>query len=510
VADHRETEDTYDIDATATLPRFDSLTAVASVAEPVRHDLVATYYDTTDLTLASEGVTIVRRTGGEAPGWHLQLADTAAQHSVRAPLNRATRTVPKQLRSVVLGLVREAPLRPVANVRTHREVHRLLDEAGRVLVEVSDDHFETDIPPLGSHHASTATWRVWKMEPVDGDGSLLEATAALLRHAGALPSSTSSTLAWALADRLPETPQAIPALPRKKKAPAADVVQAWLSRQVAEVRRLDPLVRLDVRYSVHRMRVAIRRLRSALATFRPLLDRDATDPVRGELRWLAHVLGPARDAEVMHERLTRRVTAEPPENVRGPVLARINREMRERYRQAHAQAMETMGSQRYFALLDRLDDLAAGPPFTDLAQGRACDVLPDRVRRDWNRLERQVAIVAETDDPTERADRLHDARKAAKRARYAAEPLSRLYRRDTRRFVKAAKELQSVLGEHHDSIVTQERLYELADRAAVEGENAFTYGVLHAREQATTTESELRFGRRWRAASDTRLRAWLS
>jgi hypothetical protein len=67
-----------------------------------------------------------------------------------------------------------------------------------------------------------------------------------------------------------------------------------------------------------------------------------------------------------------------------------------------------------------------------------------------------------------------------------------------------------VLGEHHDSIVSHERLLQLADRAAAEGENAFTYGVLHAREQAATSQAALRFGRTWNAASAKKLRAWLS
>ena len=67
-----------------------------------------------------------------------------------------------------------------------------------------------------------------------------------------------------------------------------------------------PQVRLGIEDSVHRMRVASRRLRSALATFRPLFDREVGDRLREELKWLGGVLGPARDAEVMHERLRSR------------------------------------------------------------------------------------------------------------------------------------------------------------------------------------------------------------
>ncbi|MGC4855771.1 CHAD domain-containing protein [Micromonospora sp. DT4] len=57
--------------------------------------------------------------------------------------------------------------------------------------------------------------------------------------------------------------------------------------------------------------VACRRLRSDLRTFRPLVRRSWARPLRDELRWLAGVLGEARDAEVLRERLRRTATADP-------------------------------------------------------------------------------------------------------------------------------------------------------------------------------------------------------
>ena len=83
------------------------------------------------------------------------------------------------------------------------------------------------------------------------------------------------------------------------------------------------------------MRVATRRLRSALATFRPLLDREQTEPLREELKWIAGMLGAARDAEVMQERLTGLLSEQPVELVIGPVQQHIDRELRTAYRTAH-------------------------------------------------------------------------------------------------------------------------------------------------------------------------------
>jgi CHAD domain-containing protein len=132
------------------------------------------------------------------------------------------------------------------------------------------------------------------------------------------------------------------------------------------------------------------------------------------------------------------------------------------------------------------------------------------VNREWKRLARRVSAVSETDDPVERDVRLHAVRKAAKRARYAAEPMVPLYGDDAASFVRATKTIQTVLGDHQDAVVAQPRLREMADRAAAAGENAFTFGVLDTREEALAARTAATFEDTWRAASRKRLRAWLS
>lgn len=296
---------------------------------------------------------------------------------------------------------------------------------------------------------------------------------------------------------------------RDVKHPAAHVVRARLAEQAARVRRLDPLVRAGEPDSVHAMRVALRRLRSALATWRPLLDRDLTEPLRAELRWLADQLGGARDAEVTHARLRDAAVRQRREALRGPVLERLDADLRERTAAAHEAAVTALRSDRHRALLDALTRLAADPPLTERADAPAGEVLPGRVRREWKRLKRRVSAAEDVDDPAERAALLHEVRKAAKRLRYAAEPLVGLYGRDARRLVRAAKRVQSALGEHHDAVVARAHLGEAAERAAADGEDTFTYGVLYAGEGVAATEAEADFRRRWRAASRKRLRRWL-
>ncbi len=269
-------------------------------------------------------------------------------------------------------------------------------------------------------------------------------------------------------------------------------------------------MRIDAPDAVHTMRVAVRRLRNALATCRPLLVREQTEPIRDELKWLAAELGVPRDAEVMRERLEERLAEEPPEVVRGAGYRRMDEEMRTDYAQAREGMLEALGSDRYLSLLDRLDDLVADPPWSDKAAEPVHSVLRARVRHDYKRLVGRVELAEETEDPREREHRLHDARKATKRVRYAAETLTGIYGKPARRFVKAMKRVQSRLGDHHDAFVTRARLRELGDEAARTGDNAFVFGVLHAREERALVATDDEFAREWRKASKKKRRRWLS
>ena len=93
-------------------------------------------------------------------------------------------------------------------------------------------------------------------------------------------------------------------------SPAGAVVAAYLGEQVGRILSQDVLVRVDDPDSVHTMRVATRRLRSALKTFRPLFVPEERRLLRAELRWLAAELGAARDADVIRERLLGAIDAE--------------------------------------------------------------------------------------------------------------------------------------------------------------------------------------------------------
>ena len=491
-----EIEDKYDVAEDTVLPGLTGLRGVADVAGPVVDELEATYFDTRDLALARAGITLRRRTGGSDAGWHLKLPVPQGRHEVRVSLERSVGTVPKPLRLKVAALVRDESLVPVATIRTRRTTYRLLDDEASVLAEVSDDRVRAD----------GLAWREWEVERAGGGRKLLKAVAAALTAAGARPAEASSKLERALGQVLP--PPAPGPRPRKQ-GPARDVVLSYLSAQVAEVRRNDPLVRCDLPDAIHAMRVATRRLRSALATFRPLVDREVTDPLRDELRWLNRALGPARDTEVMHARLRAMLADEPAGLTRGRARQHVDRELRADYRRTFADAVAALASPRYFALLDSLDELVASPPWTGPASKPARKLLPGLVRRDWKRLRRRVKRAAASETPDQREERLHDVRKAARRARYAAESVEPLCGKDARRFAKLLKRLQSVLGDHHDTVVTRDRLRDLATSASRSGLDSFTFGVLHVRAEAGEADLERTYRAAWHDAARRRNRRWL-
>ena len=278
--------------------------------------------------------------------------------------------------------------------------------------------------------------------------------------------------------------------PLTRHPSAAEVVLAYLRDQAAAIARYDPLVRRDEPDAVHQMRVATRRARSALQAFGGIIDSEATRPLCEELKWLAVTLGQARDTEVMLDRLKASLAGIPPALVAGPVEARITAYFTAELAQAGNTAVAALDGRRYRRLRDDLDGLLVRPPLTPVAERRAGEVLAKPVRQAGRRLLRALASVPEAED---RDAALHEARKAAKRARYAAEAAVPALSGAASRQAAAAKDLQQVLGDHHDSVVARTVLLDLAGKARKAGEDTFTYGLMYQRQadQAASMEQAL-------------------
>lgn len=502
--DYAETERKYDVDDSAAVPLSDGDTdpRVGAVAEV---QLDAVYFDTPGLDLHRRGITLRRRTGGDDEGWHVKIPRGPDERTeTRHPLGRAVRAVPRKVVDPVRAIVRDQPLVPVAAVTTHRTAYTLLGGDGPVAT-LCDDHVSGQW--LLADQDGQA-WREWELEVVEGQPrSLFASIEPILLDAGARRANHASKLdrvvAPQLRDRAPEEPK------RDRQGSLSALLRNRLVQQISALHEQDAAVRTGSPEGVHRMRIAARRLRSALTTAKPLFE-EAPEDLRGELRWLGQVLSPARDAQVVRERLQAGLEAEPGELVLGPARSRLRIELGQEQKEALANAREALDSTRYYRLLDALDALGADLPLAPAAHAQARSVLGDLVRRDAKRLHRAVLAIAESD--TDGRDlALHEARKKAKRLRYAAELAMPAGGRRAKKLAKRAKAVQQALGQHQDTVVARQRLRQLGAQSFLHGENGFTFGLLHGVERLRAEQAEQEFQNAWAQMPQPRTAAgWVS
>ncbi|MFE2725347.1 CHAD domain-containing protein [Kitasatospora sp. NPDC059327] len=277
------------------------------------------------------------------------------------------------------------------------------------------------------------------------------------------------------------------------------VVLDRIGEQAAVLAGLDEAVRADEPDAVHRMRVACRRLRSALRTYRRLFAPGATDELVAELRWLGAALGRARDREVLGERLAARARELPEPCGPERIAQLLERWARAEYRRVRPEVVAALDSPRRRALADGLAALLAAPPL----RGRAGRAAVPELARVAAREQRRTAerIRSATAAGPGRAAALHEARKAAKRARYAGETAGPVAGRAARRYVERMKAVQEVLGEHQDAVVAAVAVRE---RAAGSGEE-FGYGVLYGLELAAAGAARAELPAVWARASGREL-----
>ncbi|MFD7817260.1 CHAD domain-containing protein [Streptomyces sp. NPDC059785] len=473
-------------------PDLSGVPGVADVIDKGITRLDATYYDTADQRLAADSLTLRRRTGGDDAGWHLKLpvAD-GVRDEIHAPLSE---TVPDRLTALARSRIRDAELVALVRLATSRHVHELVDGEGSPLAEVSLDRVRAERLHGG---ADTAEWTEIEIELADGqDPAFLDKAGKHLRKAGLHRSASPSKLAKALAETGSRTK------PRKHEhaepVTAGDHVLAYLRAQRHAVIELDPAVRLDAPDSVHRMRVATRRMRSTFRSFGNVLDRAVTTPVAVELKWLAGELGVDRDHEVLTERFTEALDALPRPLLSGPVRNRLRAWSTARGGDSRRRLLAVLDSKRYLDLLAALDRLLAEPPLREAAAAKPHKVLAAAVRKDFEKVAALVEHALDLPSGGDRDVAMHEARKKAKRTRYAAEAATPALGKPAKALTKAVKSLQNLLGEHQDSVMARESLRELADQAHAAGESTFTFGVLYGREEQRAAVAEAGLPGTWK------------
>jgi CHAD domain-containing protein len=250
--------------------------------------------------------------------------------------------------------------------------------------------------------------------------------------------------------------------------------------------------------AIHQARVATRRLRSDLRTFEPFLDERFAAQLRGELRWLGADLGAVRDIEVMRDRLRGHAASLPVAEADAVnyVLRRLDADREA----ARSTLLTSMRTSRYAQLREALADAALYPQF---AASPPDLTLTEVIHKRWRKLKHAQRKLGH--EPAD--DALHNIRIRAKRCRYAAEACVPALGRPATKFAKAMADVQDVLGEHHDAVVSLAWLAKTAPECTT-GE-AYALGRLAEIEHAAADDSRDEFRGVWKRARDKKLRRFL-
>src|SRR4051794_32478182 len=344
------------------------------------------YHDTPSRSLARSGITLRRRTERGRSLWQLKLPRDDARLELEEP---GGPTLPDALRMLLHAHLRNAPVAPVAELRTHRHGQ---------LVGVNGNSAEVTIDEVTIMDARRVLAEFSEIE-VEGEPAAVRSIVKQLQKAGA----TAAAL----------TPKLFRALPFPERPAEQSPFETFRERMLDQLHAIlanDPGIRLGGDdENVHQMRVATRRARALLRAGVPLYTGDV-ELLSTELKWLTAVLGKVRDLDVLLAHLGEQVeTLAPPDARAAKQLLRGLRRKRTRARRTLLNALE---SERYSALLDGFEAAVAA-----LEAAPDAPTLGRLAERELKKLRRQARAV----DPDPPDEQLHDLRKRGKRVRYAYE-----------------------------------------------------------------------------------------
>ena len=235
------------------------------------------------------------------------------------------------------------------------------------------------------------------------------------------------------------------------KAALDTALQVIGRRSLAVILRNEAAAVAGIPDGVHQMRVAVRRLRAALAALKPMLPPEHFNWANGELRFLSGELGPARNWDVFAVNLLAPVSAALPTE---PELATLGVAVAREREAAYDHLRAALHSERYTAAMLRLSRWFDARGWRDqpvsadsaLLVSRLDEVaadLLDRLHRKARKRAKHLAVL----DPVQR----HKLRIALKKLRYAVESFDSLFEpRAVAHFVRRVKPLQDDLGHTND------------------------------------------------------------
>ena len=321
---------------------------------------------------------------------------------------------------------------------------------------------------------------------------------------------------------------------------ALEVLRAYLAAQSSAFLGQLPRLREGKPEASHRIRVACRRSRSMLRTYRPLLDPDWCDELAEQIAEFTDVIAPERDVEVVRERLLKALDALGEESGAGGAVSGagsmglsgigavggagvlrartlLDRMLQREYAAAHEATLAALAGPKFHALADRLALAPQTLPAGDRAGAPAREVLFPLVAQSFALVERRVAALPDprrqnprsalADEPTD--ELWHRLRIAAKRARYAAEVCVPVAGAPASAFAGQMTLITEDLGVQQDAAVASAVLMRAARTPRIAAPTGFVLGRLLGDARAGILRARLAFPGLWTDAADPAHRAWL-
>lgn len=212
---------------------------------------------------------------------------------------------------------------------------------------------------------------------------------------------------------------------------------------------------------VHDMRVATRRMRSALRLFGPFFDREAIDPFRKDLRTIADALGTVRDLDVFKEKAERFMAARPEAD-----LTPLLQGWEQRYARGRRKLIGTLDKGKYARFVARFHEFLTTPgagalPLPEPSETSAYlvrHVAPRLIYEHYEQVRAYEAVADSAAIPT-----LHALRIDFKRLRYTLEFFEEVLGPEARQVVNEIKTMQDHLGDLNDAAVAETMLREFVD-----------------------------------------------
>lgn len=207
--------------------------------------------------------------------------------------------------------------------------------------------------------------------------------------------------------------------------------------------------------AIHQMRVALRRLRSAIRIFSKVVNGAELELVRQDLSWLLQQLGPARDDYVFLDEIVAPVMTAHPTSI---PLAMLRAEWEDQHAQHFKAALEAVTDRRFTSLVLRVSSWVEAGDWQKSERPVLDKAISPFAQAVLSKRDRRLRKAGGKDLRARSPEDLHHTRILGKQLRYASEFFSPLWpKKETQPFLTVMSELQDHLG----------KLNDIADRKSV-------------------------------------------